>query len=366
MVACQAAGGDWGHVSAVSPALQTTLVFPAVRVSAGGFATAVWTDSNGVWTADRPANGKWEAPQLLLPGTSAPIFTMNARGDAAIAWTVGGPPGNQSSVMATLRPAGQGWSSPQTVASGLYVTADHAGIGEDGAVIVTWESFAAFCNAEGCSEFNFRLHTSRNNGAGWTHTGVLLGPDPDSHIARVALDAGGLALLLALNSSGAYVSATEDAAGGAWSSFAKAVFVNGLSMVADLASDSAGDVTMVYEVIGFSAQAFAIEGSIGDNSWSPPVLLSGSDNVSQIYFAVSPNGLAIAAWLSSSGTAEVHASIRAGSAGAWSIPVTVSAPGSTELSPEAAAISNSGGAVVIYSGYNPDAVHTEYVANYKP
>ena len=123
---------------------------------------------------------------------------------------------------------------------------------------------------------------------------------------------------------------------------------------------------MVYEVIGFSAQAFAIEGSIGDNSWSPPVLLSGSDNVSQIYFAVSPNGLAIAAWLSSSGTAEVHASIRAGSAGAWSIPVTVSAPGSTELSPEAAAISNSGGAVVIYSGYNPDAVHTEYVANYKP
>ena len=127
----------------------------------GGFATAVWTDSNGVWTADRPANGKWEAPQLLLPGTSAPIFTMNARGDAAIAWTVGGPPGNQSSVMATLRPAGQGWISPQTVASGLYVTADHAGIGEDGAVIVTWESFAAFCNAEGCSEFNFRLHTSR-------------------------------------------------------------------------------------------------------------------------------------------------------------------------------------------------------------
>jgi hypothetical protein len=97
----------------------------------------------------------------------------------------------------------------------------------------------------------------------------------------------------------------------------------------------AGNVTMVYEAIGFStSQAFAIEDSISDNTWSAPVLLSGGDTVSQIYFSVSPNGSAIAAWLSSGGVAAIRASIRAGSAAAWGTPVTVSAPGSTEIGPE--------------------------------
>src|ERR1035441_9605039 len=65
--------GNWGRVTQVSPGrlgLQTTLVFPAVRISAAGFATAVWTDANGVWTADRPPTGTWNPAQLLVPGAS--------------------------------------------------------------------------------------------------------------------------------------------------------------------------------------------------------------------------------------------------------------------------------------------------------
>ena len=46
--------GNWGFVTAVSPAFQTTSVFPVVRISTTGFATAVWSDQNGVWTAERP------------------------------------------------------------------------------------------------------------------------------------------------------------------------------------------------------------------------------------------------------------------------------------------------------------------------
>lgn len=103
----KASGGNWGSVTEVSPALQTTSVFPAVRISTAGFATAVWSDSNGVWTADRPSGSKWDAAQLLIPGASNPIFVMNSRGDAAIAWLVGGGPRSTSgSVMAVLRPAG--------------------------------------------------------------------------------------------------------------------------------------------------------------------------------------------------------------------------------------------------------------------
>src|SRR5271169_1117022 len=44
--------GNWGSVTQVSPALQTTSVFPTVRISTAGLATAVWSDQSGVWTAD--------------------------------------------------------------------------------------------------------------------------------------------------------------------------------------------------------------------------------------------------------------------------------------------------------------------------
>src|SRR5580692_2089336 len=96
-------GGSWGSVTEVSPALQSNTTFPVVHVSAAGFATAVWSDNNGVWTADRPATSKWNPAELLIPGASNPIFVMNSQGAAAIAWTVGNPPGPSSSVLAIVR-----------------------------------------------------------------------------------------------------------------------------------------------------------------------------------------------------------------------------------------------------------------------
>jgi hypothetical protein len=51
--------------------------------------------------------------------------------------------------------------------------------------------------------------------------------------------------------------------------------------------------------------------------------------------------------------------------GNWSTPVTVSEPGN-EIGPEAAAVSSSGSAIVVYSGYDANNVHTEYATNYRP
>ena len=50
--------GNWGAVAKVSPALQTTSGFPAIKISTTGFATAVWTDENG--RVDRRSPGLWE------------------------------------------------------------------------------------------------------------------------------------------------------------------------------------------------------------------------------------------------------------------------------------------------------------------
>ena len=362
-------GGSWGSVTEVSPALQTVSVLPAVRIAATGFATAVWSDDNGVWTADRPTASKWNTAQLLIPGASNPIFVMNSQGAAAIVWTVGGPRGPGSSVMAVVRPAGGVWTSQQTVASGVFVAADHAGIGDNGTVIVTWETFNAVCKKYGCSLNSFVLHASRQNaGTGaWVDSGALLGPDGETHDARAALDLAGGAVLVAVNSSGAYTSATQGVSGGAWSALKTIAAPQGISLTTDLASDDAGQVTLVYEFIGFStSQVFAVSGAISSNVWSAPVVLSDSDtSLGSVYFAVAPGGPALAVWVTGTATPQIHAVVRATGTGTWGSPVTVSGPGS-ELAPEAAAVSTAGSAIVIYSAYNTAGVHTEYATNYQP
>ncbi len=366
----KASSGNWGSVTQLSAALQTTSVFPAVRISSAGFATAVWSDSGGVWTADRPPASKWDSPQLLIPGASSPIFVMNSRGDAAIAWTVGGGPRSTTgSVLAILRPAGGAWTAQQTVASGAHLVADHAAIGAFGEVIVTWETYNAVCKKYGCALSSYVLHASRQNtGSGaWVDSGSLLGPDGARHDARVALDSAGGAILLALSSSGVYTSAIQGNSGGVWSPFKAAVNPQGSTIISDLASDDAGQVTLVYESIVYpTSQVLAVSGSIGNNSWSSPLVLSGADaSVGQVYFAIAPSGAALTIWLSSSGTPAIHAVTRATPTGPWGTPVSVSGPG-TYIAPEAAAVEASGNAIVIYSGYDTASVHTEYATNYQP
>jgi hypothetical protein len=174
-------------------------------------------------------------------------------------------------------------------------------------------------------------------------------------------------MLVALSSSGPFTSATQGNSGGAWTPFETVVNPQSSTIISDLASDDAGQVTLVYEVIGFSAsQALAVSGSISNNTWASPVILSGSDtSVGQVYFAVAPSGAELAVWLSSSPTPEIHAVTRATATGAWDSPITVSGPGSY-IAPEAAAVNSSGDAIVIYSGYDATGVHTEYATNHLP
>ncbi len=213
--------------------------------------------------------------------------------------------------MAVLRPAGKNWTAQQLVASGVHLTADHVGIGDNGTVIVTWESYNAVCTKYGCSLSAYVLHASRQNtGTGmWMDSGSLMGPDNTAHDARVALDSAGGAILVALSKSGAYVSATQGNSGGGWSSFGTAFNPSGITMISDLLSDDAGHVTLAYEAIGFStSQALVINGSINNNTWSSPLVLSGSDSgVSQIYLAVAPGGAALAVWVTIGSSPQIHA-----------------------------------------------------------
>jgi hypothetical protein len=173
--------------------------------------------------------------------------------------------------------------------------------------------------------------------------------------------------VVAKSSAGNYISAMQGTSGGAWSLFNTAV-ANPQSLSAfDLESDDAGQVTLVYEFLSYpTSQAIAVSGSIGSNTWSSPVVMSGSDTgVSQVTFALAPGGAALAVWLANGATPVIHAATRATATGAWSQPITVSGPGSS-IAPEAAAVNSSGDATVIYSGYDAASVHTEYATSYRP
>ncbi len=158
---------------------------------------------NGVWTADRPPASNWNPPQLLIPGASNPIFVMNSLGDAAIAWTVGGGTRSTSgSVMVVRRPAGSAWMAQQTVTSGVDLSADHAGIGRNGAVIVTWETFTAVCHSIWLLAEQLRS-ACRSAKYGYQFLGGL-GPADGArliaHAARVAMDSTGGSILVAFSS----------------------------------------------------------------------------------------------------------------------------------------------------------------------
>jgi hypothetical protein len=271
--------------------------------------------------------------------------------------------------MAVLRRAGGSWTAQQVIASGPHLVADHAGIGDAGDVVVTWETYNAVCRKYGCASSSYILHASRQSAGAdaWADSGSRLGPDNTAHDARVALDSAGGAILVALSNSGTYISSVQGNSGGAWSPFKTAVNPQGSIIVSDLASDGAGQVTLVYESIAYpSSQALAVNSSIGSNTWSSPKVLSGSDtSVGQVIFAVSSGGAALAIWLSSSGTPAVRAVTRAAATASWSAPASISGPGNY-ISPEAAAVESSGNAIAIYSGYDASSVHTEYATSYQP
>src|ERR1022692_3490000 len=147
---------------------------------------------------------------------------------------------------------------------------------------------------------------------GWTRARYWGPTAPRIMRASRSIWPGG-AMLVVLNSSGVYTSATQGISGGAWSALKTIVAPQGIVLTTDLASDDAGQVTLVYELIGFStSQVFAVSGAISNNVWSSPVVLSGGDtSVGSVYFAVAPGGPALTVWVTGSATPQIHAVVRA-------------------------------------------------------
>jgi hypothetical protein len=361
-------GGPWSAKTVLSGSLQTTYVFPKVLTSVDGKAAAVWSDTGGVWTANRSPAGAWSKAQLRLPGVSSPIFVMNAQGDAAILWGSGGDRGGPTQLNAIRRTAGGAWGSPQILASGVHVAVYNATLSDNGDLLAAWETYTAVC-ARHCTLSNFVLHVSREarGSTNWQDSGPLTAAASTSHNASVAADPADHAGAVYFNGFGTLLAITQAQAGAPWTS-PVTVYSTSMIMKAGLAADSSGNATLALLEIGTAATSVkTINGSLLTNTWNAPVTVSGTDkSTSQIVFAEGSSGAAVLAWSADNPgftNNKIRAAYRPSTAGAWTAPQTISSPGAQLASPEAAAINAAGNAAVIFSAFDASfSVHTEYAS----
>lgn len=98
---------------------------PQVAMDAAGNAIAVWgrwdAGNYGFWASRRPADGGWGAPELLNPGVTGNLdrlrIAMGAQGDAVAVWLESDAGASRYSIHANRYLPGIGWQGAQVLES---------------------------------------------------------------------------------------------------------------------------------------------------------------------------------------------------------------------------------------------------------
>lgn len=136
------AGGGWQAPTTISEtALEASE--PAVAISSGGEATAVWQSSNGAGTtilaASHPAGRSWAAPVKISSGGTEtnPAVAVNSGGGAVAAWV-----SNGNDIAGAARRVGSAWSGPNYVEySEWQPGAPRVGLDKVGNALALWGSY---------------------------------------------------------------------------------------------------------------------------------------------------------------------------------------------------------------------------------
>ena len=162
-------GERWGPPVRLSAA-EGAADAPQVAVDPEGNATAVWTKHRGsgktrVQSSVRRRGGTWQKPvdigEISVEshgGSASPVVAVDARGNAAAAWTNVGEE-DQGIVQSAVRPAGRGWQPPVSLSRPNHRTsASRVMFDARGNVVVRWADY---------TDLRVRSATRRVNGT-WT------------------------------------------------------------------------------------------------------------------------------------------------------------------------------------------------------
>jgi hypothetical protein len=134
------------------------------------------------------------------------------------------------------------------------------------------------------------------------------------------------------------------------------------------ACDAAGDATVVGWGNVQNSNLVAVNGSLQNNTWGSPTVISGSDqNPGYFRLAVSSAGQAIVAYPLTLSSNITRAVVRPGPTSAWGAPATIGNANDSSALPLTVAINSSGQAAVAFSAYTSDFTSfINYVNTYIP
>ena len=208
-------GEDWGPPVRLSAA-EGAADAPQVAVDPEGNATVVWTRHRGsgrtrVQSSVRRRGGRWQKPVDIgeisvesRGGSAGPIVAVDARGNAAAAWTNVGKE-DQGIVQSAVRPAGRGWQPPVSLSRPQHRTsASHVMFDARGNVVVRWADY---------TDLRVRSATRRVNGT-WTEPVDLV--DANTRGGGLAVSPSGRqAIRWTIHNGDAFAIASRSA-GGRW------------------------------------------------------------------------------------------------------------------------------------------------------
>jgi hypothetical protein len=368
-------GHPWTAPVDLSGGTNSTTGNPAVRISAAGNATTVYSSSTlGAAFVDKPLGQNWSTPAST--GGVNTFFVSNDNGVEGLAWGTGGARPTSSTIVAQRRPSGGSWPAPTTLAAAPHLAFDGALVAPDGTMAVAWESFNSTCGSRTCTTSNWVLHVSTlaPGSQTWVDSGGLMGPDTKQHFAQLAADTLGNLGVIALQ-NGNVVSQVRH--GSSWSTIVIVTSTTNFQFYTGtgrdnriFASDSSGHATLVgWGDIHLQTLA-AIDGNLATNSWGSPTTISGGDQFPGYFdFAMSSSGAAIVFYPLPQQTSPTpwRAITRPGAGKPWNAPATAGTSFDAGGNPDGVSINAAGQAAVVFHGYSSDyTINILYTNTYQP
>jgi hypothetical protein len=353
VAAARPLGGKWTAPVGLSGAQRAVQLQPKVAVDPLGNAVAVWlarppqsagneATSRALWAASRPPGGTWSEPVKISTASGGDVFdvVIDASGNATAVWHAlndGEDEDPGAFVRAASRPLGGGWSEPVEL-SGSNGTNPQVAVDPDGDVTAVWTGFDPDTD-------NLIVRSkSRPAGGAWSAEATDLSSDAgNASGVQVAVDPQGdataawwysedddVVLQAAHRSEGTWSEPVE-----LWDDAAD----TGFPHVA-LATDPQADTTAIWSSFVAGGQVMRSSTSTAGGAWSSPVTLSAPDGGDKPTAPINPRivadpqGNVTATWAAAVGPSpgigipedRQLQAVHRPAGGAWSSPVALSAP----------------------------------------
>jgi hypothetical protein len=335
---------------------------PQVAVDSQGNATAIWRRWSGekliVESAVRRAGRGWSVPVDLdvdagggYESSQSPQVAVDPEGNATAVWERR-LDGRTFVIQSATRPAGGSWSAPVTISSGGRLNYRPR-------VVVDSEGNATAVWLWSIGESSVVQSATCPAEGSWSAPVDVSAVGRAAFFFDVALDSqGGATAVWEEETKGAIQSATR-LAEGIWSAPVDISVAGAFAHSPQVAVDSQGNATAVWE--RYNPQGTLIQSATrpAGGSWSAPVsLFKPRRHAQQPQVAVDSQGDATAIWERSNGSDLVIQGATRPLGGSWSAPVDISAGDGRGGDHSLLVVDSRGNATAVWRGY--DSNHSNF------